>query len=123
MRKLLKHLASLWMVLAIALLPLQAFSATASAAGSEPCASHTAASESHAGHHAEAPSGDGCPHCNQQDCDPDDCSGGSCSGLHLHPAIPFCVTVQLYFGAVAADALPASGVLSRSDPPPLRPPV
>lgn len=123
MRELLKHFASLWMVLAIALSPLQAFSATATVAASKPCASHTAASEPHAGHHAQAPTDDGCPHCNQQDCDPDDCPGGSCSVLHLHPAILFCLTAQLYSGATAADALPASGILSRSDPPPLRPPV
>ena len=123
MRNLLKHFASLWIVLAIALSPLQAFSATASAASSKPCTSHMAASESHAGHHAQAPTGDGCPHCTQQDCDADDCSGGSCSGLHLHPAIPFCVTAQLYSGVAAADAQPAGGILSRSDPPPLRPPV
>ncbi len=129
MRKLLKNLFSLWMAWAIALAPLQAFSAMPAAADSEACAMHAAAAAHqqpgvHPGHHGVIlkPCAD-CPHCNQHDCDSDECTSGSCSGMHLQPAVLGSPAAELLRAAALADGLPASAIASRTDPPPLPPPV
>jgi hypothetical protein len=129
MSKLLKNLLSLWMVWAIALLPLQAFSALPVPANSEPCPMHTTAAEhqhggQHAGHRdaSQTPCST-CQSCDQHDCDGDDCAAGSCSGMHLQPAMLSTRLAELYPAAGNGDGLPWSGMASRTDPPPLPPPV
>jgi hypothetical protein len=125
MRNLLKNLFSLWMVWAIALPPLQAFSALPVAANSEPCAMHAAA-DAHqlAGHPGAAKTPcSNCKHCNERDCDSDDCGAGSCSGMHLQPAVLSSLAPDLFRAAATGEGLPPGGIASHTDPPPLPPPV
>jgi uncharacterized membrane protein len=129
MRKLLKNLFSLWLVWAIALLPLQAFSALPAPATGEPCVMHAAAAAhqhggAHAGHgDASHTPCSTCDYCSQHDCDGDDCAAGSCSGMQLQPAMLSLRLAEPYRAAATGDGLPGSGIASRSDPPPLPPPV
>ena len=129
MRKVLKKLLSLWVIWSIALLPLQSFGALPAPVTSEPCMVHAAAAEhQHAGRHDGQPdTGESpcpsCKSCDQHDCDGDDCTAGDCSGLQLQPAMLPLRLAELPRGVPGADALPASGIASRTDPPPLPPPV
>ena len=128
MHKLLKKLLSLWVIWSIALLPLQSFGALSAPAASEPCTMQPAATRhqhagGHDGHHDTGQSlCPTCRLCQQHDCDGDDCAAGGCSGLQLPPAMLPLRLVELQPGLLGGDALPPSGIASRTDPPPLPPP-
>jgi hypothetical protein len=129
MHKLLKKLLSLWVIASIALLPLQSFGALSAPAASEPCMKQAAATEhqhvgGHDGHHDTGHSlCPTCRLCEQHDCDGDDCAAGSCSGMQLQPAMLPLRLTELQRGIPGGDGLPPSGIASRTDPPPLPPPV
>jgi hypothetical protein len=129
MPKLLKNLLSLWMVLAIALPPLQAFGALSAPVDAEPCAMQsTASAHEYTGAQASQ-HGDmqtrcfDCQQCDQQGCDGDTCSTGGCSGMQVQPALLPTQPAVLFRAAVSAERVPVTGIRSRTDPPPLPPPV
>lgn len=129
MRKLVKNLVSLWMVMAIAMLPLQAFSAPPAPGEDEPCAMHsTASAHQHAGAQAsqygdmQTPCSD-CQQCDEHGCDSDTCSTGGCSGMQVQPALLPTQAAALFRAVVSAERVPVTGIRSRTDPPPLPPPV
>jgi hypothetical protein len=129
MRKVLKKLLSLWLVWSIALLPVQTFGALPAPATGEPCMMHgTVTGHPHgseqAGHPdtSQAPCSS-CKSCDQHDCDGDACAAGSCASMQLQPAILSLRLAERYRAAARGSASPASGLVSRTDPPPLPPPV
>jgi hypothetical protein len=132
MPKPLKKLFSLWLVLNLALMPLQAFTAVPVSDSGQTCAMHQTITQqgtaSYARHrHSEpyAATDAGCPHCGQCEqhgCSGDSCAAGSCGAVHVQPgAIPaFLVTTLLESGTPSAYCV--TSAVSRTAPPPLRPP-
>jgi hypothetical protein len=132
MRRLSKNFLTLWVVLALVVTPLQAFTAGGDAAepAAAPCASHSVAEAdsghlSHVAHHATANTPT--PHCRgccDRDCQHgDECTSQGCVAFHLQPATIGGASPYHAANSTARIPLLPKTVISRSDPPPLRPPV
>jgi hypothetical protein len=135
MHKLLKKLFSFWLAVALCISPLQALTANAAADKAAPCemrlkgaSEHHPAAMQPAGHHTHhhqlaASAGSDCPRCQQDNCSGGDCSPSTCTTVHLHPGVIASLLLAEPSGSDSNVTLPATIRDSRSDPPPLRPPL
>jgi len=128
MAKLLKNLCAVWLAMALSLVPLPVFAAQPAAAGGEPCPMHAADnSDAQAfGQHNARQTGDNCPHCNhckKGSCSDEGCASGHCATVNLHPGITSDVGIPVSASADIGIAVSGRHIVSRSDPPLLRPPL
>jgi len=132
MRKLPKNLMSLWLAVTLVFAPLQAMTAGIAAAGSDaaPCAmdmdagadSRSGSHDSHRVGHDSAASQ--CPSCSDHDCNQGgECSSQGCVSVHVQPAAIAEIRLHHIENSDPRSILQPTVIVSRSDPPLLRPPV
>ncbi len=115
-----QKILSLWLTLALLMAPVPAFSARsalAAAPGTDHCVSR---SEADGVDNQAMP---GCPHCKGDDCRNHACGDSGCSPCHATVTPPVVAPLSLADFSQALHPLPAVRSASRSDPPPLRPPL
>ena len=126
MIRMIKIFAALWLSLGLAVAPLQAAAIAAPAGDAEPCAmtgSKHALSEQHEhAQHGQESCSD-CENCQQHDCGSDGCPVGMGCGYHMQPA----VMTSLHSGSrpqlASEHFIGDSSLVTRTDPPLLRPPL
>lgn len=132
MRNLSKNLMTLWLAVALVLSPLQAMTAGTDGAATDaaPCAMNLAAeADSRSGAHdshrvAPDSTASHCPACSEHTCNQGgECSSQGCFGFHLQPAVITGIRLQHISNSDARAILQPTIIVSRTDPPLLRPPV
>ena len=130
MRKLPKNLMTLWLAVALVIAPLQAMTAGIGGADAAPCAMNLAAEtdarsgahDSHRGGQDSAASQ--CPACSEHACHQGgECSGQGCVSFHVQPAAIAGIRLHHIGNSDPRTVLQPTIIVSRTDPPPLRPPV
>ncbi|HHO69003.1 MAG TPA: hypothetical protein ENK12_08235 [Gammaproteobacteria bacterium] len=112
-----QKILSLWLVLALLMAPVPAFSAPAPVPGSDHCMSRMDAGRN------DDQATTACRHCQGNDCQSHACGDSGCSPCHATGTPPDTPLLSLIDFSQALYALPAARSPSRADPPPLRPPL
>jgi len=132
MRNLTKNLMTLWLAVALIIAPLQAMTAGIAGAGTDaaPCAMNmTAEADSqpgaHDSHRVNRDSATShCPSCSDHTCNQvGECASQGCVSFHVQPAASGGIRFHHISNSDLRTTLQPSIVVSRTDPPPLRPPV
>jgi len=110
-----KTLTNYFLMLMIALAPLQVFSGPVVAASSEPCAMHRSGK-------IDLPSSE-CPDCDGNTCTTGDCAPDHCASSHSQFSISSAHFVLSAHNPEIRSSIFFTDIASRSDPPLLRPPV
>lgn len=127
-----RKLLSLLMSLLLTLSPLAALDVAAAVAGKGDCMmmemDHTSSPDSDQLTHQSARDPDGqmmpgCAHCKDDNCDNHNCAGHGCSAGHGMSLIQSSGLAVPDHAAKEYSVVPATGLLSHSIPPLLRPPV
>jgi hypothetical protein len=117
----------LWLSLALAAAPLQVAAAPERADDAAPChvvsdTQHAPSDHSHHVHGAQ----EACPQCEncpQHDCVKDGCAPGVGSVLHLQPAVIAFLDFAYLLHSAPKRFVSDSALVTRTEPPPLRPPL
>jgi len=128
MVKLLKNLFAMWLAMALCFAPLPVFAVQPAADDGEPCPMHAAANgdAQSVGQHNLGPAGGDCPHCKhckKGSCSEEGCASGHCATVNLHPGITSDVGISLSRSTDIGIAVSGQHIVSRNDPPLLRPPL
>gem|GEM_PF-3157229 len=132
MRNLPKNLMSLWLAVALIIAPLQAMAAGIAGAGTDaaPCAMNMGAeADSRSGSHdshrvGQDSAASQCPSCSDHDCNQGgECSSQGCVSFHVQPAAIAGIRLHHIGNSDPRTILQPTIIVSRSDPPLLRPPV
>ncbi|MGI9321776.1 MAG: hypothetical protein ACR2O5_10210, partial [Thiogranum sp.] len=127
-----KKLMALWLTVALVIAPLQTVTAGSTGDGNdaEHCAMNTVSeADSRSGAHDmhqdnQDPAASHCPACSDQTCNQGgECSSQGCVIVHLQPAAISAMHLQHITNSDRAITLQLTRILSRTDPPLLRPPV
>jgi len=111
----LKHLSTIWLILALVTVPVQALNAAPEQADSGPCQMHIDNPDL---------SGMDCPQCADTACAADSCTdNGSCTTIHIQPAAFSGFHLDHPTGTDSPVPAPVYSVGFAVDPPPLRPPL
>jgi hypothetical protein len=132
MRNLSKNLMALWLAVALVIVPLQAMTAGIAGAGSDAarCAMNMdGGADSQPGAHdthraGQDPAASHCPTCSDQGCNQGgECPSQGCVSFHLQPAAITGIRLQHIKNSDPLIFLQPTSIVSRTDPPLLRPPV
>jgi len=132
MRNLSKNLMALWVAVALVITPLQAMTAGIAGAGTDaaPCAMNMGAgADSQSGAHdlhrvGQDSAAAQCPSCSDDDCNQGgECSSQGCVSFHVQPAAIAGIHLHHIKNSDPCTILQPAGIVSRTDPPLLRPPV
>ncbi|WP_455235320.1 hypothetical protein [Thiogranum longum] len=126
-----KKVTAFWLALTLVVLPLQGLAAQLGALNNQGCPmAHAGADaapatpEGHSALHAvEAALSHGCSSCDDQGCTGGECAANGCSLLHVPAAAVSGFVVNAFSESESIVSTPFPGVVSRNDPPLLRPPV
>jgi len=110
-----KILTNYFLMLTIALAPLQAFAVPMISASGEPCAMHQSGK-------TDLPSSE-CPDCNGDTCNTSDCAPDHCVSSHSQFSISSAHFALPVSNPEIRSSIFFAEINSRSDPPLLRPPV
>ncbi|HHJ17157.1 MAG TPA: hypothetical protein ENJ80_10715 [Gammaproteobacteria bacterium] len=111
----LKLLSTIWLILALVTVPVQALNAAPEQAGTGPCQMHIDNPDM---------SGADCPACADRACTADTCTdSGNCTTLHIQPATFSTLHLADAIGTDIPGPSPVYATGSGTAPPPLRPPV
>jgi len=132
MPKLTKNLMTLWLAVALVVAPLQAMTAGIGGpgTGAARCAMNMdAQADSQAGAHdmhraSQDSATTHCPTCSDHGCNPGgECPGQGCVSFHIQPAAIAGICFHCIRSSDPRITLQPSIIVSRTDPPLLRPPV
>ncbi len=111
----LKILSTVWLIMALVTVPVQALNASPEQADAGPCQMHI---------DNPGMSGADCPQCADQACTADGCTDSSnCTTLHIQPATFSSFPLAGLAGADSPVLTPVSTTGFAAGPPPLRPPL
>jgi hypothetical protein len=133
MRSLMKNLMALWLAVALIITPLQAMTADIAGAATDaaaPCAMSMAAeADSRSGTHdahqvSQGLAASHCPPCSDHGCNTGgECASQGCVSFHIQPAVIVGTLLHHSRNAESRVRVEPTLIASRTDPPPLRPPV
>lgn len=111
-----KALSTLWLVIALAIAPLQALTATVTVADADPCQMHVMGGDN-------GMTEDSCPGCDNHDCSSNGCNHQGCGSVHIQIAqLPPLYNISA-LQPVAPALMRTSDHPSIATPPLLRPPA